>query len=194
MKQVYVLAPSLLTALLLGGCDSFRNTFGLDHSSPNEWNTAEPNPGLILPPDYGSRPKLPPPTPGAPNPHVVPASAKVKKSVLGVSDEGDTPTSTSDGEQELIEKASENQEITPDIRKKIDEEAQAENNLSDKVISKIRSWKKEASDNLGLAGKKDHQPSKDGDDKEEGDGKESTSHDNPKENTQQESQATTPTN
>lgn len=157
MKKAYILPSVLLSSLfMLSGCDSFRNTFGLDHSSPNEWDTAEPLPDLKIPPDFNSHPKLPAPTPGAPNPHAVPTSVKVKKTVLGESDEGAMPASTSDGEQELIEKASENQEITPDIRNKVDQEAQAEDSISGKVVSKIRSWKKEATDNLTLANKKDN--------------------------------------
>jgi len=54
-------------------------------------------------------------------------------------------------ETDIVEKASENQEITPDIRKKIDEEAQADSSISGTIIEKIRSWKKEASENLTLS-------------------------------------------
>ena len=91
----------LLNTLVLGGCDSFRNTFGLDHSSPNEWNTAEPSPGLILPPDFSSRPKLPPPTPGAPNPHVVPETVRAQKTVLGEDHTVDHSDSSSKGEKAI---------------------------------------------------------------------------------------------
>lgn len=146
------LTPFLvLTTLLLGGCDSFRNTFGLDHSSPNEWNTTAPSPGLILPPDFANRPKLPPPTPGAPNPHVVPENVKAQKTVLGDDYSPDPSPSSSKSENDLLERASENQEVTADIRKKVDEEAQTDSSVSGKVISKIKSWKKEATSNLGMS-------------------------------------------
>jgi hypothetical protein len=160
MKKQYILTSLLLCSLTLIGCDSVRNTLGLDHSSPNEWNTPEPSPGLILPPDFQARPKLPPPTPGAPNPHAVPTTVKAQKTVLGDAESMDTSTASSEGEKDIVEKASENQEITPDIRKKVDEEAQSENTISGKIVSKIQSWKKQASSNLSLSNK-DEQDSKD---------------------------------
>lgn len=153
MKKQYILTSLLLGSFTLVGCDSVRNTLGLDHSSPNEWNTPEPSPGLILPPDFQARPKLPPPTPGAPNPHAVPTTVKAQKTVLGDTETVDATSSSSDGEKDLVEKASENQEITPDIRKKVDEEAQAENTISGKIITKIQSWKKQASENLSPSNK-----------------------------------------
>jgi len=169
MKRIYILA-SLLCPLALGGCDGFRNMFGLDHYSPNEWNTPEPSPGLILPPDFSNRPKLPQPTPGAPNPHIVPVSVKVKKTVLGDGEAEETHDPSSDGEQDLIEKASENQKITPDIRKKVDEEAQDDSSISGKIISKIQSWKKQAADNLSLDKKdEDGSDGKDDDDTDDKD-------------------------
>lgn len=142
MNKIYTLTSILICPLVLGGCDAFRNTFGLDHSSPNEWNTAEPSPGLIIPPDFNHRPKLPPPTPGAPNPHVVPDSIKAQKTVFGDDHSVDTSTSSAVGENDLIEKASENQEVTPDIRKKVDEEAQTDSDgsIPGKLIAKIKSW------------------------------------------------------
>lgn len=162
MKKIYTLTCVLLCSLAMGGCDTFRNTFGLDHSSPKEWDTAEPSPGLILPPDFASRPKLPAPNPGAPNPHVIPESVRAQKTVLGEAHSVHTSPSSSKGEQDLIEKASENQEVTPNIRQKVDEEAQADTTISGKIISRIQSWKKEASDNLSLS-KTDDASMKDGD-------------------------------
>ncbi len=150
MNKVYILAPVLLCSLTLGGCDTFRNTFGLDHYSPNEWDTT-PNTSLILPPDFKGRPKLPPPTPGAPNPHAIPETVKAQKTVLGDAPSDEETASTSNGEKGIVEKASENQEVTPDIRKIVDEEAQTDSTVSGKVIAKIQSWKKEASKNLGLS-------------------------------------------
>jgi len=147
----YFLTGFLLNTLILGGCDSFRNALGLDHSSPNEWNTAEPSPGLILPPDFASRPKLPPPTPGKPNPHAIPETAKAQKTILGDVYHIDSARTSTQGEKELIEKASENQEVPADIRKKVDEEAQMDGNVSEKIITQIKNWKKEASENLTLS-------------------------------------------
>lgn len=159
MNKIYALASALLCPLVLGGCDSFRNTFGLDHYSPDEMETSGPSPSLILPPDFAQRPKLPLPTPGAPNPHEVSASVKAQKTVLGDAPPVETSASLGKGEKDVIEKASENQTVTPDIRKKLDEESQSDSTISGKVISKIRSWKKEAADNLTLS-----KPDKEGED------------------------------
>lgn len=150
MNKIYALTSVLLCPLILGGCDSFRNAFGLDHYSPDEWKS-DPSPSLILPPDFAQRPKLPLPTPGAPNPHIVPESVKAQKTVLGDTPPADLSASASKGEQDIVEKASENQTITPNIRKKLDEESQSDGTISGKVISKIQSWKKEATDNLTLS-------------------------------------------
>lgn len=161
MNKTYTLTSILFCSLVLGGCDSFRNTFGLDHYSPDEWKTSDPSPSLILPPDFAQRPQLPPPTPGAPNPHIVPESVKAQKTVLGDTPPVEHSASTTKGERDVIEKASENQEVTPNIRKKLDEESQSDGTISNKVISKIKSWKKEATENLTLS-----KPAKENSDKE----------------------------
>lgn len=150
MNKICTLTSLLLCSFTLTGCDSFRNAFGLDHYTPNEWDTSAPSPSLILPPDFAQRPQLPPPTPGAPNPHVVPESVRAQKTVLGETHGGNLPTSPT-GERDLIEKSSKDQEVTPDIRKKLDEESQSDGTIPNKVVSKIKSWKKEASENLSLS-------------------------------------------
>jgi hypothetical protein len=161
MNKNYILTSLFLLPLALGGCDTVRNTFGLDHSSPDAWKTAEPSPGLILPPDFADRPKLPPPAPGAPNPHVIPDTIKAQKTVLGDAEPVDLSTTSTKGEREVLEKASENQEITPNIRSIVDEESQADSSVSGAVISKIQSWKKEAQRNLGLSNAEQNSPKKD---------------------------------
>ena len=148
-----LLTSLLLSCLALGGCDTFRNTFRLTHSSPNEWDTPEPNPVLILPPDFKERPKLPPPTPGTPNPHAIPEITRVHKTVLGEEPAAPVPAPTTKGEEEIIENASKNQPATPNIRDIVDREAQEEATISGKVIAKIKHWKKTASQNLGLSQK-----------------------------------------
>jgi hypothetical protein len=172
MKKIYTLTSILLAPLAFAGCDTFRDTFGLSHKSPNEWDAAEPSPGLILPPDFGNRPKLPAPTPGAPNPHVIPETVKAQKTVMGSGHSVDTSASTAKGEKDIIEKASENQTITPDIRHLVDEEAKADSTISGKVMSQVQSWKEQARKNLSLSEPKTNNAT-DGDttDKQEEEGK-----------------------
>jgi len=150
MQKVHVLVSVLLCPLALCGCDSFRNTFGLDHYSPDAWTT-EPSPGLILPPDFAHRPKLPPPRPGAPNPHIIPETTKAQKTVLGDKPTVEASSTVTQGEKDVLEQASENHTATPNIRQIVDEESQTDSTVSGKVISKIKSWNKEIRDNLTLS-------------------------------------------
>lgn len=147
MNPIYIFSASLICALMVGGCDTVRDTFGLNHYRPQEWD-ATPNEGLILPPDFHHRPKLPQPQPGAPSPHAVPETVKAQKTVLGDDSPADTSVSTKKGEEDVIVKASEQQTVTPNIREVVDEEAKKEESLSEKVITKIKDWKKEAAENL----------------------------------------------
>ena len=153
MKKIRIAVPLTLASVIVGACDTVRDTFGLNHSAPNEWNTADPNPPLVIPPGLFERPKLPPPCPGAPNPNAVSPETRAQNTVLGgvpVSS-GSSPSAPTEGENGVVEKASEKQPVTPNIRTIVDEEAQADSTVSGKVISKIQAWKKEASDNLSLS-------------------------------------------
>ncbi len=127
----------LISPLFISGCDTFRNTFGLDHYSPDEMSTAAPSPALIIPPGFNERPLLPPPTPGSPNPHIIPDSVKAKKTVLGDAASQEASASTTKGEKDIIEKASENQTVTPNIRSLIDEESQTDSKEVTKSKDKL---------------------------------------------------------
>jgi hypothetical protein len=155
MKKKHVIISFLaIASIILSGCDSVRDTFGLNHSAPNEWNTADPNPPLVIPPGLADRPKLPPPNPGAPNPNAVSPEKRAQNSVLGSTptlDDGSIHSAPAKGEKDVVEKASETQEVTPNIRALVDEEAQADSTVSGKIISKIQTWKKEARENLSLS-------------------------------------------
>ena len=54
MKRNILLASTMLLASL-GGCGDFRQAFGLDKQSPDEYTVVEHAP-LTIPPDYGLRP------------------------------------------------------------------------------------------------------------------------------------------
>ncbi|MBM3468250.1 MAG: DUF3035 domain-containing protein [Alphaproteobacteria bacterium] len=152
MKKTYASALILLCSLVMVGCDTFRDTLGLTHRSPNEWNTNEPNPTLILPPNFEQRPKLPPPTPGAPNPHAVSETERAQKAVLGSKQPAETSSiPASKSERAIVDKASEDQSITPNIREKLDEEFQTDSSVSNRLIEKIKTWKKTAANNLSLS-------------------------------------------
>lgn len=160
MDKKYVLGLPLFCSLILTGCDSFRNTLGLDHSQPNAWETDEPSPGLMLPPDFAQRPQLPVPNPGAQNPHAISIESKAQKTLLGKDMETEKSTLVSGAvEQDILKKASQDQVVPSDIRTTVDEESQADSTVSQKLIHKIESWKKEAAENLGLSGTKQSESS-----------------------------------
>lgn len=67
-----------LSLVLLTGCDTVRDTLGLEHSAPNEFDVSSSAP-LSMPPDYNLRP----PEPGAARPQEVPADVQAQKTLLG---------------------------------------------------------------------------------------------------------------
>jgi hypothetical protein len=148
MNISHKITPLLLTSLLLGGCDTFRNIFGTDHYEPDAFAVTD-HPPLIMPPDYIVRP----PRPGAERPNAVSATVKAQKTVLGSQVSGSSEPATQ-GEKDILGKASEKQPVTPKIREIVDEESQTDSTVSGTVLNKIQSWKKEASDNLTLSNRK----------------------------------------
>lgn len=145
LKQKTIVIALLVVSILLQGCDTIRNTFGLDHTSPDAWST-EPHPGLVIPPGLHERQPLPVPQPGASNPNMVTPEAKAQKTVLGSTISPTAPSGR--GEKDILNQVSQDQPTTPNIRNLVDEEAQADGTVSGTIISKIKSWKKEATENL----------------------------------------------
>eukprot|EP01037_Dinobryon_pediforme_P017333 gene17333-17524_t len=132
--------------MTLSGCDSFRNTFGLDHYQPDEFKVSE-NPPLSIPKDY----KLRPPA-GSGNGSEssafgvasAPSGAQAQNLLLGSSGSPVASASKNQGEQNLLAMASSQQQAVPDIRETVNREAAVSANLSDSLIQKIMSWKEEA--------------------------------------------------
>ncbi len=94
----YFLLP--LCLLSLTGCDTVRDTLGLDHSGPNEFDVATSAP-LSMPPDYNLRP----PEPGAARPQDVPADQQAQQTLLGSAapKAGGSPLVASNGENALLQ-------------------------------------------------------------------------------------------
>lgn len=132
MKQKYYLLSGALclSVFTLSGCDTFRNTFGLDHYQADAFAVPE-NPPLSIPPDY----KLRPPRPGAAQPNVESASNKAQKAVLGKVKNSTTVKSSDMAEKNLLAKAGNSTEVTSDIRAKVNEEAKAEADLAGKLAA-----------------------------------------------------------
>ena len=139
-----------VASMALSGCDSFRNTFGLDHYQPDEFKVSE-NPPLSIPKDY----KLRPPA-GSGNGAedsvgrvVSPSSGIQAQSLLLGSSAASTPSvSKAQSEQSLLSMASSQQQAVPNIRETVNREAAVSTNVSDALIQKIMSWKEEAARNI----------------------------------------------
>ncbi|MBY0281414.1 MAG: DUF3035 domain-containing protein [Alphaproteobacteria bacterium] len=138
-------------SIALSGCDSFRNTFGLDHYQPDEFKVSE-NPPLSMPKDY----KLRPPA-GSGNGSEgstlgiasVSSGTQAQNLLLG-SSAAVTPAinKTQSGEQNLLAMASSQQQAVPNIRETVNREAAVSTNVSDSMIQKIMGWKEEAARNI----------------------------------------------
>jgi hypothetical protein len=133
----------------LSGCDSFRNTFGLDHYQPDEFKVSD-NPPLSIPKDY----RLRPPANGQSNNEAGTTVSKAGSSqeqaqnlLLGTPT-ATTGTSKGASEQALLSMASSQQQATPNIRDTVDKEAAVATNVSDSLIQRIMGWREEAAKNI----------------------------------------------
>lgn len=133
-------------ALALSGCDTFRNTFGLDHYQADEFNISD-NPPLSMPPNYN----LAPPTNNDANGSAKKAAdaenttKKAKEALLGRAEKTKS-TSTSSGKA-VIKKASEVQKADPEIRKTVTEEKESLSSESDSFPDKLANMGREIAKN-----------------------------------------------
>jgi hypothetical protein len=83
-NKFFLYVPLVVAASLLSGCDTIRNTLGLDHYQADEMQV-DPNPrlaSLTIPPNF----QLRPPRPGAPNPHQQQADESAREVLMGSKD------------------------------------------------------------------------------------------------------------
>jgi len=146
MKNLLTI-PLLSTGIFLTGCDTFRNTFGLDHYQADELNIAE-NPPLSMPPNY----RLAPPTNSTPSDKNEKNRAadestanKAKETLLGRSEKAkDTTTHNA---EVLIKKAAEVQKADPEIRKTVNEEEKTLSRESDSIPDQLSKMGQKIVDN-----------------------------------------------
>lgn len=127
--------------LLIGGCDSVRHTLGLDHYQPNEFDVIG-NPPLSIPPDYNLRP----PRPGEPDRGYVPEKIQMQQKLYGQPLQLNEPHSKA-VEQTIVSKAAKDAKVDPNIRQKINQEAESEGT----VLQRLKNLKNKAAKNLTLA-------------------------------------------
>jgi hypothetical protein len=124
------------TAITLTGCDTFRNTFGLDHYQADEFNVSD-NPPLSMPPNYNL---APPANNSSENTEKKKAddentTKKAKEALLGRAEK--TKNTTTNSGKVVVEKASEVQKADPEIRKTVTAEKESLSSDSDSFSNKL---------------------------------------------------------
>jgi hypothetical protein len=121
MKKILKILTLISVGASLSGCDSVRNTLGLDHYQPDEFNISN-NPPLSMPKDYNLRP----PVDGKQIPNRTEFNAstqQAKQTLLGANSGTTTATGSSQNTQSLIDQAKAGQTVDPNIRTTVDQEA-----------------------------------------------------------------------
>lgn len=139
MKRLHLGFLSLSLLALQSGCDSIRNTLGLDHYQADAFSVPT-NPPLTIPPDFNLRP----PTPGAAPTNAQTPQVQAQKALKTQ----EQAVSTSKSESTLIT-ATGQKAVDPNIRDVVNKEAVDETTLEGKVDNQLSKWKKEAKENIG---------------------------------------------
>ncbi len=145
MKKGLLVSLSLVCiSILLSGCDTFRNTLGLDHYQADAFAVVE-NPPLSMPPDYKLRPPREKSEEKSPS-----SSVKTQKIMFGKEESAQASQSKA-VETDILKQAGGNAEVSSDIRKIVDEEAKQEESVGAKLSHKLKKMKDEAAQNLSLS-------------------------------------------
>jgi len=146
-KKFFTFLGLGLSGFALSGCDNLRNTFGLDHYQPDEFNISD-NPPLSIPKDY----KLRPPVQGSGNSESAAAAPssneKVQDLLVGQSKGGAVSSSKDPAARSLLAQAADGQTVDPSIRETVNKEAPLDTSASAPLTKKIEGWKKEAATNI----------------------------------------------
>ncbi len=146
MKKLQLGVLSLPLLLAQTGCDTVRNTLGLDHYQADAF-AVPTNPPLILPPDYNLRP----PAPGAAPTYAQTSQTQAQETLINSSAKVYSGNSSETG---LISSTGAG-EAQSDIRKIVDEEAEREGSAEGKANDWLQRKGQEAKKNLNsLSGNK----------------------------------------
>jgi uncharacterized lipoprotein len=144
MKQFNVTLLSLWAVATLSACSTAREQFDFSKKSPDEFAVVKRAP-LEMP----SSMNLPPPRPGAPRPQEAAATQQAKQVLFGRSATETTPSSTTSGESILLQRSGANN-VSADIRNRIDEETikEQEENIStfNKILGRTGSASRSSND------------------------------------------------
>ncbi|WP_165380366.1 DUF3035 domain-containing protein [Candidatus Finniella inopinata] len=118
-----ILTLPLMGLLALSGCDTMRNTLGLDHYQPDEFQISE-NPPLSMPKDYSLRP----PSENTPATSVQPVNVATQKAEVALMGKAAPAkvVSTDNNAQGLVNQAAAGKSVDPNIREEVNKEAASE--------------------------------------------------------------------
>jgi Protein of unknown function (DUF3035) len=134
-KKMILLGGAIV---VLSGCDTLKNTFGLDHYQADEYSIPT-TPPLSMPPDYNLKA---PDLQAKPRGHV--STKKKAQEALGAP----ADAQSKETEEELLKKAETGQSVDPHIRELVDSEAK-----EDKTVrERLSNLGKEAAENLSGQG------------------------------------------
>jgi hypothetical protein len=131
-----------LGTLVLSGCGSARQTFGLDRKPPDEFSVLTRAP-LAVPPEY----KLRPPTPGAPRPQESDTRQQAASAVFGSAPQNRQQAAASSapvttGESALLNQAGAT-EVQPGIRTTVNRDAATAAAQNTGFIDSLLFWQKQ---------------------------------------------------
>lgn len=138
MKHINLTITLSTLAVLLSGCDSVRNTLGLDHYQADEF-AVPTNPPLVLPPHYN----LTPPKPGAAPAHIKTPDAQAQHALQTA----DAKIHSGSGAEKQLVKNTKVATLE-NIRELVDKEAADDATLEGKLNRQVKSWKEQAKENL----------------------------------------------
>ena len=125
-------------SIILTGCDTLRDTFGLSHYQPDDF-AVQTNSSLSIPPDFS----LIPPQAGAEKRGEKSASYQAHQTIFG-EEKVKTVSSNKGGDSDFIKAAAQGREIDPNIKSKVNEEAKNDN----PIMNTLTSLKNQAARNL----------------------------------------------
>jgi hypothetical protein len=124
MKKSLKILALISVGVSLSGCDSVRNTLGLDHYQPDEFNVTD-HPPLSMPKDYNLRP----PVDGKPIPNRTEFNAstqQAEQTLLGPNRGTAVGAGSGQSTQSIVDQAKAGQTVDPNIRTTVDQEAKNE--------------------------------------------------------------------
>ena len=149
MKHIRSLFFISTTLAFLGGCDTFRDSLGLNHYQPDEFKVSE-NAPLSMPRDYALRPPTGSDSSAPLATTTYNSSKEAQKTLLGRTTEVEQSAHPLSSEKSLVAAAQKEQKTDPNIRQTVNEEAKVHGNPGDQIADKLakmgKQIKKNASD------------------------------------------------